>query len=241
MRKTILTHFYNEEYLLPWWLKHHKDQFDWGVCINYGSTDNSVEIIKDICPKWVVVDSINDLFDARLCDEEVKKYEKQIPGWKVTLNVTEFLVGNFSILNDTPDQELIVPCHVMVDLDSDNPPLVNLPLIEQKHFGIHYKQETKPLRRPRCIHNKLEVNYPLGRHYENYNCEELQICWYGWSPYTASMVKRKLQIQNKIPDSDKAQGFGREHVTSLDQLFTNYVSLKHLSKDLSKDLNLEVV
>lgn len=241
MRKTILTHFFNEEYLLPWWLKHHKDKFDWGVCINYASTDRSVEIIKDICPKWTVVDSINDMFDARLCDQEVIKYEKQIPGWKTTLNVTEFLVGDFSILNDEPDQELIIPCNVMVDCDEAQPPLVNKPLIEQKHFGIHFNDNGIKLRRPRCIHNKMEINYPLGRHYEKHDCEDLQVCWFGWSPYTSSMIKRKLQIQNKIPESDKAQGFGREHITNLDQLLKDYVELKHRSRDLSKELSLELV
>ena len=241
MRRTILTHFYNEEYLLPWWLKHHKDNFDWGVCINYGSTDCSVEIIKDICPNWVVVDSINDSFDARLCDQEVIKYEMQIPGWKVTLNVTEFLVGDYSVLNDEPEQELIIPCNVMVDVDDSTPPLVQRPLIEQKHFGIHFSDTGEKLRRPRCIHNKKSVQYPLGRHYEMHNNEALQVCWYGWSPYTSSSIKRKLQIQHKIPESDKAQGFGREHVTTLDQLFKTYVSLRPRSRDLSKELMLETI
>ena len=38
MRKTITAVFYNEEYLLPWWLMHHKQYFDHGVLINYAST-----------------------------------------------------------------------------------------------------------------------------------------------------------------------------------------------------------
>lgn len=50
MSLTVISHFYNEEYLLPWWLNHHKNIFDNGILINYGSTDKSVEIIKSICP-----------------------------------------------------------------------------------------------------------------------------------------------------------------------------------------------
>ncbi len=241
MRKTILTHFFNEEYLLPWWLNHHKDKFDWGVCINYASTDRSVEIIKDICPKWTIVDSINDMFDARQCDEEVVKYERQIPGWKVTLNVTEFLVGDFSILDDTPEQELIIPCNVMVDVIESEEVDVSKSLIEQKHFGIHYSDSGARLRRPRCIHNKQHIQYPLGRHYENYNCENLQVCWYGWSPFSSSLIKRKLQIQNKIPESDRAQGFGREHITNVNQLIKDYTELKSRTRDLSKELMLETI
>lgn len=241
MRKTILTHFYNEEYLLPWWLEHHKERFDWGVCINYASTDRSVEIIKDICPKWLVVDSVNSMFDAKLCDEEVVKYEQQIPGWKVTLNVTEFLVGDYSVLNDTPDQELIVPCNVMVDVEEDVEPDINTSLLDQKHYGIYFSDTDSVLRRPRCIHNKKQVQYPLGRHYEKHNCEDLQVCWYGWSPFNDKVKERKLQIQNKIPQSDKDRGFGREHITNSEMLVENFISLKSQSRDLSKQLMLEVL
>lgn len=236
MRKTILTHFYNEEYMLPWWLNHHKDIFDWGVCINYSSTDRSVEIIKDICPKWTVVDSINDKFDAKLCDDEVVKYEKQIPGWKITLNVTEFLIGDFSVLDNTPDQELIIPCNVMVDMEEENLVVSNLPLIDQKYFGIHFSDPGTRLRRPRCIHNKSYVNYPLGRHYETHNNESLQVCWYGWSPFNEKIIQRKLQIQNKIPESDKSRGFGREHLTSREQLKKDFTNLQSRARDLSKEL-----
>ena len=45
--KSIISHFYNEEYLLPWWLNHHKKYFDYGLMIDYNSPDISVEVIKD--------------------------------------------------------------------------------------------------------------------------------------------------------------------------------------------------
>jgi hypothetical protein len=47
--KTVISHFYNEEYMLPWWLKHHRQYFDHGILIDYGSTDKSLDIIKKIC------------------------------------------------------------------------------------------------------------------------------------------------------------------------------------------------
>lgn len=226
MRKTILTHFYNEEYLLPWWLEHHKKYFDWGVLINYGSTDRSVEIIKEICPKWKVVDSINEWFDAKLCDDEVVKYERQIPGWKITLNVTEFLVGDFSVLNNIPDQELKIPCSVMVDVDPTEVLNLNTSLVKQKPYGIPFDMGGSKLRRARCIHNKPEVKYPLGRHYESHDNEALQVLWYGWSPYTAETKARKLQVQTRIPESDKRAGYGREHIITSEELDRQYEELK---------------
>ena len=46
-QKTVLCHFYNEEWILPFWLKHHREIFDHGIMIDYNSTDRSVEIIRD--------------------------------------------------------------------------------------------------------------------------------------------------------------------------------------------------
>ena len=138
MHKTIISHFYNERYLLPWWLEHHKKYFDHGIMIDYASTDNSLNIIRQICPEWTVISSRNKFFDAKLIDEEVSDIESAVSGWKNCLNTTEFLVGDYSIMNDKAESEIMVPCLIMVDNLPDNQPNYSKPLIEQKHHGIHY-------------------------------------------------------------------------------------------------------
>ena len=50
IRTTLLTNIFNEEYLLPFWLNHHKNMFDEIIIIDYNSTDKSIEICKSICP-----------------------------------------------------------------------------------------------------------------------------------------------------------------------------------------------
>ena len=72
MKPTLVSHFYNEDYLMPWWLEHHKDMFDHGIMIDYSSTDNSVDIIKEICPHWEIRQSRNQFFGAREIDAEVE-------------------------------------------------------------------------------------------------------------------------------------------------------------------------
>ena len=89
MKKTLLCHFYNEEYMLPWFLNHHKQIFDHGVMIDYHSTDRSVEIIRELCPTWDIVTSRNPNFQADTIDTEVNDIEAGIEGWKICLNVTE--------------------------------------------------------------------------------------------------------------------------------------------------------
>jgi len=224
MYKTIISHFYNEEYLLPWWLEHHKKYFNHGILINYASTDNSVSTIRQLCPDWTVINSRNKFFDAKLIDDEVTDIESKVSGWKTCLNTTEFLVGDYSLMNNTLEQEITMPCFIMVDVEPEILPSYNKPLIEQKYHGIHYHGRDPLARRPRLIHNKTRVEYPLGRHYSDFNTDKLKVLWYGWSPFNKRSLGRKLQIQNRIPESDKARGFGSQHIADENKL--NQIFLK---------------
>jgi hypothetical protein len=110
----------------------------------------------------------------------------------------------------------------MVDAEPEISPSYNKPLIEQKYHGIHYHGRDPLARRPRLIHNKTRVDYPLGRHYPDFNTDKLKVLWYGWSPFNKRSLGRKLQIQNRIPESDKARGFGSQHIADenkLNQIF----------------------
>ena len=91
MKTTLITNIYNEEYLLPLWLEHHKNMFDHGIIIDYRSTDRSVEICKEICPTWEVRTSKNEKFGANENDEQFMEIENTLSGIKMILNTTEFL------------------------------------------------------------------------------------------------------------------------------------------------------
>ena len=183
--KTVISHFYNEEYMLPWWLSHHRQYFDHGIMINYDSTDRSVEIIKEYCPTWEIVQSRNREFGAKACDAEVNDYERKVQGWKICLNTTEFIVGDFSVLDDTPNQDLKIPCYIMIDKEPENNNLsYDISLLKQKPFGVPYN-ESNPITIERCcraIHNKSSYNYPTGRHFIGATNTKLQVLWYGYSP-----------------------------------------------------------
>jgi hypothetical protein len=236
MRKTIIAVFYNEEYLLPWWLNHHKQYFDHGILINYASTDNSVNIIKDICPTWEIVESRNKLFGAKEVDDEVTDIETRIDGWKICLNVTEFLVGDYSILNNATTDNLVLPCCVMVDNQPDLIPDTNKSLVNQKTYGMHYNDGASKIRRSRIIHSKRLYVYPLGRHFDTpHTTEDLVVLWYGFSPYNTDAVKRKLQIQTKIPPSDFAKGYGTQHNTNEEKLNAIYSGYLSRSKELAQE------
>jgi len=242
--KSIITHFYNEEYLLPWWLEHHKKIFDYGLMINYNSTDRSVEIIKDICPEWQIVDSVNPEFSAIEVDKEVMYYEEQIPGWKICLNVPEFLYGDFSSLGDDQNHLHLAPSLYFVDSQDSSEPDKNKPLHEQYSFGCSYKDRNLDLssifeRGMRCLHNYPVLNYPIGRHFHDYThvSEDFMIFYYGLAPMNENLIKRKTQIQHKISQSDKDRNFGGHHITDEEKIFK---LLNDEFRPLSKDLSTEM-
>lgn len=79
----------NEEILLPSWLTHHKKLFTHGVIVDNDSCDRSVEIIKEFCPTWEVVQVKTH---RNLDIEKMQELESKYDGWKCVLNVSEFLV-----------------------------------------------------------------------------------------------------------------------------------------------------
>lgn len=238
---TVICHFYNEEYLLPFWLNHHKNMFTKGIMIDYNSTDKSVEIIKSIVPDWEIITSRNLEFDSRLCDEEVMDIEKNIQGWKIALNVTEFLSCDLqSLINvDNEIQSITITCYPMYESyehESSKGIDVNQPLIKQRTFGaINNSRSTRTLHRANC------GNYCQGRHYNRItpafisNPKDAAIFWYGYSPFNNQTIKRKLQIQTKMSLSDKINNMGVEHLVTKSTLIHKFTSIQPYLIDFSKD------
>ena len=213
MKKVIVSHIYNEQYLLPWWLNHHKKYFDHGIIIDYASTDQSVEIIKKICPNWDVVQSKNLNFIAYAVDQEVQEYLSNYGDdvWKIALNVTEFLIGDYNLLNSAQGT-LLVPCLYFIDEQEyrtkEIPYSVNLWDVLKTGLDVPF---TFDFRGSRALHtNKL--SYPLGRHFKRLiNTDRFIIFNYGFAPMTEQFYDRKLQIQTRIPQSERLACNGGAH------------------------------
>ena len=211
---TVLCHFYNEEYLLPFWLKHHHSIFTHGIMIDYHSTDKSVEIIKELCPTWEIRTTKNEMFDAHLVDKEVMEIEETLIGFKIVLNVTEFIVAKteFNLTNDL----------VCIGMKSYTA-LSNLKTSQNEVEFINNIQRVsyKPYRGHRVIHSYQNGNYNLGRHSSNHSTTlstDLYILWCGFYHWNEETIKRKSQIKHKIPESDKIRGFGEQHLWNKDQM-----------------------
>ena len=253
MKKTLLCHFYNEQWMLPWFLNHHKQIFDHGIMIDYHSTDHSVDIIKEICPTWDIVTSRNPDFQADKIDTEVSDIEKSIDGWRICLNVTEQLIGDYSILdNDPTPRQYLLPSLFIIDTEFEtrvaNP---DFPLYEQYKQGFSFRDGQQQFleRRARSVHN-VPYQYPTqstkecmapGRHFNFATTDQLVVLYYGWAPFDKNQLQRKLQIQTQIPDIDRQRGWGFHHITDEGKLTQRLVKeWTPRARDITEDLEYYV-
>lgn len=248
MKKTLLCHFYNEQWMLPWFLNHHKQLFDHGIMIDYHSTDHSVDIIREICPTWDIVTSRNPDFQADNIDIEVNDLERDIEGWKICLNVTEQLIGDYTVMDSSKVSEIYVPSIFMVDTEYRtrvaNP---DFPLYEQYYYGFSFRDSDQAFleRRSRRLHC-TKIPYPTqstrecmapGRHYNMYSDLGLAILYYGWCPFDHGQLGRKLQIQTQIPWIDRQRGWGFHHITNKETL-THRLETEFIPR--ARDLTQEI-
>ena len=247
--KTVICHFYNEEHLLPWWLKHHKNIFDHGIMIDYHSTDRSMEIIREICPEWEIRYTRNKYFDSTPIDEEVMRVEKMLGGWRMCLNVTEFLYGNTDHLQELPDPtQYFIPNYVFVDMENPDQGQTildhNYPLHQQRYWGYDTFDNTGTVkggvmrRVNRSIHN-YPVEYKSGRHWSGADYpksfDDLVIFYYGNADASSAGVKRKAQIYGKISPEEKGP-MENYHVTNEQTILNRIREHRADTRDLRAEI-----
>lgn len=214
--RTVLCHFFNEEWLLPFWLMHHRQIFDHGIMIDYHSTDKSVDIIKTLCPTWEIHTSKNKDFSPIEVDREVEGYEKSLQGWRICLNVPEFLIGNYERLPRTSvNQQIFVGQYIIVDMERDDEPStlnIDLPIYEQRNWGYGIVNDFHKLqshgsvpRAPRSIHSMSTRYRAAGRHFPTQppSFNDLAILYYGFGSIEEKSIKRRMQIQDTVPQGSR--------------------------------------
>lgn len=215
MKKTVITHVWNEERMLPLWLKHHVPLFDEGVVIDYHSTDATRDIVKELAPHWRLVPSASEKWHWAYCDIEVMAVENMIDGWKVALTCYEYLLSPYltDICKDM--DRLGYAGFSLVGTTMCDPPALrsapvdpNVPLIRQRHWGRPFEYEENGLRN-RLVHRAPNGRYHLkGRHTNSlsgvFKLRDYAYCfWYGFSPFEYIKQRRMQTISNLDPDALK--------------------------------------
>jgi len=244
-KKTVVGIFYNEEWLLPFWLKHHREIFDHGILINYRSTDRSVDIIRELCPTWEIRDTRNGNFDPGSVDSEIVDVERDVQGWCVALNIPEFIIGNYSYMDDDPNpKQILTAQYSFIDMERREEPYFldhTRPLYQQRWWGVggceaeweKFKGKSigTPTRSPRSIHNH-PIGYPTtGRHYwgQEGSHSDLVIFYYASASLEEASIKRRMQIQTQAPGNSS-------HHFSLNQLLERFKNEQQQSRNMQAEI-----
>lgn len=220
----MVTNYFNEELIMEGFVRQHREIFDEVICIDHGSTDASTAIIRELAPNWMVVNTQLPEFDAHLNDREIMDYETRLrTEWKICLNTTEWLWDS-DLINKLNNLK-----HLALGMKSY--------IITGENKGYLDNFSTFSCRRWRFIHKATHGHYHLGRHGVDlpYICDgDSRLLWFGWHPWPECM-ERKLQIQTKIPMSDKIQKRGFQHIQTKESLEKLYKDELEYSENLLED------
>lgn len=243
-RLTLISHLFNEEYLLPQWLRHHVPLFDHGILINRGSTDRSVAICRELAPHWEVRDARCLEFDAEEVDQEVMAIEREVNDWKFVLNTTEFLHVHskdsfLSALQSYGRRAYGIQSLYLTDPAHAGYPEYDTgrPLAAQRHHGA-----PSPLQDGcRYMHNHEDGRYTVGRHTTRHAAdifpkEGAVILKLVFTPWNETFKRRRLQIHPTFSKKSLELRQGIHHVATLEELEALYASQASLAADL-RDLH----
>lgn len=240
-KTTLLTNVFNEEYLLPFWLHHHKNMFDEIIIVDYNSTDKSMEICKNICPECKIIKTRNKNFEAEEIDKEFMDIENSIQGIKIVLNTTEFLfiekpIKDMFQYNKNISYEVNCISPYSMNTYNINNYYELLKDLLNDNMRYHHDRFTRQL------HNYPNGKYKIGRH-ETFNVSvptnDAHIIWFGYYPMNEKLLKRKLQVQQNIPQSDRDKGFSWHHFCNEEIVLSRNKERYESGKEL-KSMNLSL-
>ena len=241
-KTTLLTNVFNEEYLLPFWLEHHKNMFDEIIILDYNSTDKSIEICKSICPECKILKTRNAYFDAEEIDKEFMDIENSIEGIKIVLNTTEFLLCEKSVkdifIDGTTPASYAVTVVSPYSINRYNINNVSELFCNLLNNDVVYHHD----RGVRQLHNFSNGNYIVGRHSTrniSVPTNKANIFWLGYYPMNDNLLQRKLQIQQNIPQRDKDLGYGFQHLYNKEKMLSINEEKSKCGSSL-KDINVSL-
>lgn len=226
MKTELIVSCYQEEFLLPFFLKHYEGVSRITFLFGYDSTDKSLDIIKEWADKHPETDvfladgtereGINDQLRIDRINELYKKSEAD---WVILLDVDEFIIGiDEEYLMAIPKEYNYLSCKVfqMHTHVTDKPLDVNIPVHKQRRHGYEYNHG-----RPVILRGKHNLTLEIGKHSihgdkREYPHKPIMLHW--------QMIDKDVCLNRRLKDRkprfsnlNKQRGWGIHEVNNTEQ------------------------
>jgi glycosyltransferase involved in cell wall biosynthesis len=214
---TLITHIFNEEFLLPFFIKQHINKFDRVIVVDFQSTDRSQEIIRSLAPDWEIIIWPKENFNDIELTTFILDLEKSLVGPRMVLTATEFLIGNPEIAFE----QILIPTISLINLSTDKPFDNRIPFHFQRTYGRatpvnrlldNIQSSKKIIKSNRSLKSDTSLSvlgtsrslhtapvlYTSGRHFDYAHDTALLIYRVSNCFVSEEMFQRRLQIQTKI-------------------------------------------
>lgn len=241
----LLSHFFNEEILLPFWIRHHSCMFDMVILIDCGSTDRSLEIIRDEAPRsWKVVSTRNKVLSAHLIDEEVKDFEKMNPdAWKIAMSTSDFLVypNLRELLAETEHTSDVMALRFrsLLMVGDDSIPFQRFTSLLSQRSQYASNIAYQKIQDTIIPYSRYVHRYPYAG-YTDSRCSNTDDVWkwasvgfiaeYQYSPWP-QLMKRESGIFIRTASNDLTIETRIEHKVNIEELKQNRESMKQMQHD----------
>ena len=166
MKIHVYSPMYNEEVLLPYWLRHYETFADQIFVWDDDSTDSTREILSKHPKVTLLPREKHGLWDDYFVDElfpQYKQYSRGIADWVIAVDADEFVYHpNLKEVLKTQKEKYniqIIQCQGFSML-SDKLPTTNGQIYDEINMGVPDYLETKWV-----IHSpEIDVYYRKGRH-----------------------------------------------------------------------------
>jgi glycosyltransferase involved in cell wall biosynthesis len=237
MNITLYTFLYNEEHILPYFLKHYSQYVNKIVVYNNESTDSSLQILNDWkeCEIEIRDFNTNNQYDEQsLLDLKNNCWKGDDSDYVIVCDVDELLYhpNLIEFINDQPLTDYYTPrgYHMVGDEIPTDYTKQIYEIIQNGSYDLHYCKDILFKRE-----NVIETNYEPGAHQSNFkgtkglincNVEDLKLLHYKWlSP--EYVVDKHIHYGQRRSQHSKKRGWGTHYDLSRETILQDFNNLKN--------------
>lgn len=242
MNITLYTVLYNEQEILPYFLKHYSQYVNKIVVYNNNSTDRSIQILNDWkeCEIEIRECNTNNQYDEQsIIDLKNNCWKDDDSDYVIVCDVDELLYhpNLIEFIKKQPFTDYFTPQGFHM-IGEEIPTDYTKQIYDIIKVGTRDDQYDKNVLFKRK--SIVETNYSPGCHASrfkgesnllNYSGEELKLLHYKWLSFEY-VYEKHTHYGKRISNHSRSRKYGQHYLMGKDWMFTTYNNLKDKAKQI---------